>query len=118
MTFYHIRYNIYPLQGAPVEKEEWLTFPAKHNEQQLKRLLIDKNGAKVSIILHQVIGEEQYRNMVADASRLLKEQAQIDKHNLDEWSLAASSQMLNWLNDEAAENDDRYRNVDKPPPLL
>ncbi len=118
MTFYHIRYNVYPSQGPPVAKEEWLAFSRTHNEQQLKRLLVDKNGAKVSIILHQVIAEEQYHNMVVDASRVLKVQAQIDKSNLDEWRLAAPSQMLKRLNDEAAEGDNRYRNTDKPSPLL
>ena len=118
MTFYHIRYNVYLSQGPPVEKEEWLAFSRKHNEQQLKRLLVDKNGAKVSIILHQVIAEEQYHNMAVDASRLLKEQVQLDKSNLDEWRLAAPSQMLKRLNDEAAEGDNRYRNTVKPSPLL
>jgi hypothetical protein len=65
MTYYHIRYNIYPLQTAPVEKEEWLAFETTHNEQQLKRLLIDKYGVNVSIILHQVIAEEKYLDRAA-----------------------------------------------------
>lgn len=118
MTFYHIRYNIYPSHGAPAEKEEWLCFSTKHNEQQLKRLLIGIYGTNVSIILHQVIGEEQYHDRVTAISRLWTEQVRIDISNLNEWRLAAPVRMLKQLNDEAAESDGRYRNTIKPLPLL
>jgi hypothetical protein len=48
----------------------------------------------------------------------LKRQAQMDIKNLNKWRLAAPLQMLKKLNNEAADNDYRYRNVDKPFPLL
>jgi hypothetical protein len=118
MTCYHIRYNIYPLHGAPVEKEEWLSFKTKCDEQQVKRFLIDKCGLNVSIILHQVIGEEQYRDKTGDPLVLLKNKERIDVKNLHEWRLAIPFNILKKLNDDAAETDDRYRNIDKPPPLL
>lgn len=47
-----------------------------------------------------------------------KRQVQTDINNLNKWRLEAPSQMLKKLNDEAAESDDRYRNIDKPFPLL
>jgi hypothetical protein len=74
MIYYHIRYNIYPVLLAPIEKEEWLSFDAKRDEQQVKRLLSEKCGLDVSIILHQVIGEEQYRDRSTDAIELWKKQ--------------------------------------------
>jgi hypothetical protein len=85
MICYHIRYNIYPLHGAPIEKEEWLSFSTKRDEQQMKRFLSDKCGMKVSIILHQVIGEEQYQDRAADAILLLKNKERVDISNLNEW---------------------------------
>ena len=118
MTFYHIRYNIYPEQGGPVEKEDWLALTTNHNEQQLKRLLINSSGTKVSIILHHVICEEEYRNNYARASHTLEEQTKIDETNLNEWRLDSPAQILNQLNDEAIESDHRYRNISKPDPLL
>ena len=118
MVCYHIRYNIYPLHAAPVEKEEWLTFNTKHNEQQLKRLLIDKYGLNVSIILHQVIGEEQYLDRAAETILVRKNKDQVDFNNLKEWRIAVPENIRKKLNDDAAETDNRYRNIDQPPPLL
>lgn len=118
MTCYHIRYNIYSQHGAPVEKEEWLSFNTKRNEEQVKRFLIDKCGSDVSIILHQVIAEEQYRERAPNAILLLKTQERIDISNLNEWRLAIPFNMLRKLNEDAADNDVRYRNIDKPQPLL
>ena len=118
MISYHIRYNIYPLHAAPEEKEEWLTFNTKHNEQQLKRLLIDKCGLDVSIILHQVIGEQQYRDRAAEIILVRKNKERIDIHNLKEWRIATPANIRKKLNDDEAETDNRYRNIDHPPPLL
>lgn len=116
MTCYHIRYNIYPVHGAPVEKEEWLSFETKCNEQQVKRLLIDKCGLDVSIILYQVIGEQQYRDNAALV--LLRDKERIEINNVNEWRLAIPFNMLKKLNADAADTNDRYRNVDEPHPLL
>ena len=118
MISYHIRYNIYPLHAAPVEKEEWLTFNTKHNEQQLKRLLIDKWGLDVSIILHQVIGDEQYRDRAAETILVRQHKERVDVHNLSEWHIALPASVRKKLNDDAAETNSRYRNIDQPPPLL
>jgi hypothetical protein len=118
MVCYHIRYNIYPLHSAPVEKEEWLTFYTKHNEQQLKRLLIDKFGLNVSIILHQVIGEEQYLDRAAESILLRKNKDGIDLQNLKEWRTAIPANIRKKLNSDAVETDNRYRNINQPPPLL
>ena len=51
-------------------------------------------------------------------SPFLKKQLQLDKNNLNRWHLEAPSLMLKKLNDEAADDDNRYRNIDKPLPLL
>ena len=51
-------------------------------------------------------------------SPFFKTQLQIDKNNLNRWRLEAPSQMLKKLNEEAADDDNRYRNIDKPLPLL
>jgi hypothetical protein len=51
-------------------------------------------------------------------SRFLKMKVQIDITNLNRWRRAAPSRMLKKLNDEAAESDWRYRNIDRPFPLL
>jgi hypothetical protein len=118
MVCYHIRYNIYPLSSAPIEKEEWLTFNTKHDEQQLKRLLIDKYGLNVSIILHQVIAEEQYHDRAADAILLRKNKDDVDIQNLKDWRIAMPENIRRKLNDDADETDNRYRNIDQPPPLL
>ena len=118
MVCYHIRYNIYPLNAAPVEKEEWLTFNTKHNEQQLKRLLIDKWGLDVSIILHQVIAKEQYLDRAAESILVRKKKDLKDIQNLKEWRIAMPANIRKKLNNDAAETDTRYRNIDQPPPLL
>jgi hypothetical protein len=118
MIFYHIRYNTYPSNAAPVEKDEWLAFSTPHNEQQLKRLLIDRSRTDISIILHRLVCEQEYNDRVADASRLLKEQAEVDLNNLNEWNLDLPTRVRKTLNDQDAESDNRFRNIDKPPPLL
>jgi hypothetical protein len=118
MICYHIRYNIYPLNGAPVEKEEWLSFDSKRDEGQVKRFLIDKCGLDVSIILHQVIGEEQYHDRCHDPILPVDNQERIDTSNLNDWRIAIPFNMLRKLNEDADENNIRYRNIDKPPPLL
>ena len=51
-------------------------------------------------------------------SRFVKTNIQIKINNLKEWRLAAPQQMLQQLNNEAALSDERYRNIDKPFPLL
>ena len=51
-------------------------------------------------------------------SPFLKRQVQIDKSNLNRWRIEAPSLMLKKLNEEAADDDHRYRNIDKPLPLL
>ena len=51
-------------------------------------------------------------------SPFLKKQLQLDKSNLNRWHLEAPSLMLKKLNEEAADDDNRYRNIDKPLPLL
>jgi hypothetical protein len=118
MICYHVRYNVYPLSAAPVEKEEWLTFNTTHNEQQLKRLLIDKCGLNVSIILHQVIAEEQYLGRAAETILVRKNKDLVDVQNLKEWQIAMPAHIRKKLNDDASEIDNRYRNIDQPPPLL
>ncbi len=60
MTYYHIRYNIYPPPGFAVEKEEWIKLAKKYNEQQVKRLLIDKYKSEVSIITCSYISREEF----------------------------------------------------------
>jgi hypothetical protein len=51
-------------------------------------------------------------------SNFLKIQTQVDLNNLAKWRLAMPNQTLKKLNDEAAQSDHRYRNIDKPFPLL
>ena len=51
-------------------------------------------------------------------SRFVKANIQIRINNLKEWRLAAPQQMIKQLNNEAAVSDERYRNIDKPFPLL
>lgn len=117
MVSYHIRYNIYPVHAAPVEKEEWLTFNTRQNDQELKRFLIDRCGLDVCIIMHQVVREEQIDHA---AATLLERQNKnrIDLHNLKEWQIAKPANIRKKLNDDAAEIHNRYRNIDQPPPLL
>jgi hypothetical protein len=51
-------------------------------------------------------------------SRFFKMKVRIDLNNLNRWRRNAPSRMLKKLNDEAADSACRYRNVDKPSPLL
>jgi hypothetical protein len=117
MTYYHIRYNIFPALLAPIEKEEWLSFDAKQDEQQVKQLLREKCGLDVSIILHQLIGEEEYTEGSTDTMEHSKRSSN-DFNNLNEWHLAIPGEILIKLNKEENENNERFRNIHKPEPLL
>jgi hypothetical protein len=55
---------------------------------------------------------------VTGISQFLRAQIKTNINNLKEWRLAAPQQMIKQLNNEAAVSDERYRNIDKPFPLL
>jgi hypothetical protein len=118
MKFYHVRYTVYHPPEPPVEKEEWLALSADHNEQQLKRLLISSGEPMVSIISRSVIAEEEYQQRVAHESRGAADQDRLDAAHLKEWDEHTPDRMQSHLNDQADSDTDRYRNIDKPPPLL
>lgn len=65
MVHYHIRYNIYPPPGAPIEKEEWLELQEKLDDQHMTRFLEDKHQSKVTLILSHPISLEEYRLGIA-----------------------------------------------------
>lgn len=60
MFYYHLRYNIYPAPGFPVEKEEWMAFPDHLDETAVNKFLQQKYHTTISIILGSVIDEEEY----------------------------------------------------------
>jgi hypothetical protein len=118
LTYYHLRYNIYPPPGFPIEKEEWLCLPKKHNEQEIKRKLISRHDTKVTLICFTAVCKEDYESRIAKTSSRLSGNAESTDKNLAEWRLDRSARMLKKLNDDSDTNDERYRNIGKPPPLL
>jgi hypothetical protein len=118
MNYYHLRYNIYPPPGFPVEKEEWVDLSKKHNEQQVKQLLISRHQVKVSLILSASVGKEEYESKSSQSPIELSNRLQVSMKNEKEWHLAEPANMLKKLNDDSALIDKRYRNICKPTPLL
>jgi hypothetical protein len=118
MTYYHLRYNIYPPPGFPVEKEEWVSVSRKHNEQQIKRLLNFRYRTKVTLILSAVICKEEYESKISQPASDSRETPDFRPENVRDWALDRGARMIKKLNDDAYLNDERYRNVTKPPPLL
>jgi len=60
MPYYHIRYNIYENQGAPVEKEVWTMFETPTDDFELRRHFEDKHQSQTSIIMSKVINLEEF----------------------------------------------------------
>ncbi|HUQ66573.1 MAG TPA: hypothetical protein VM101_10475 [Flavitalea sp.] len=67
MEYYHLRYNIYPDPGFPVEKESWISISSEFNEQQVKLLLITQHQLNVSLIVCSNICKEEYDVSMAKA---------------------------------------------------
>lgn len=61
MVYYHLRYNIYPAPGAPIEKEEWLELPERLDDQLMTKLLHAKHQTIVTLILSALICGEEYQ---------------------------------------------------------
>jgi hypothetical protein len=60
MVYYHLRYNIYPSPGFPVEKEEWTVFPIHLDETAVNKILQEKYHTSISVIVCSVICQEEY----------------------------------------------------------
>jgi hypothetical protein len=60
MTYYHVRYNIYPPPGFPIEKEEWLTLSKRYDEQEMKRLLATRHQTNITLITSTPISKLEY----------------------------------------------------------
>lgn len=118
MIYYHLRYNIYPAPGFPVEKEDWLILTKQHNEQQVKRLLIAKHQTSVTIIVCSSICKEEYELKTFASANALSRKLQSSIKNIKNWKLAQPFNILKKLRDESAAMDLRYRNIREPFPLL
>lgn len=60
MIYYHLRYNIYPPPGAPVEKEDWVAFADQVDDQHMTSMLQAKHQTIVTLIVSSIICEEEY----------------------------------------------------------
>ena len=60
MHYQYVRFNIYPLQDAPDEKELWLELDSHYNDAALKDFLGGKYAADVTLIKSVVITANQY----------------------------------------------------------
>src|SRR5215212_4509808 len=118
MTYYHLRYNIYPDPGFPVEKESWISLSSDFNEQQVKLLLITQHQSNVSMIVCSNICKEEYDSKVPSKPVVLNKQMQMDFNNIKEWRLSKPSYILKSLNNAADATEVRYRNISEPDPLL
>ena len=118
MIYYHIRYNIYPAPGFPVEKEDWLILTKPHNEQQVKRLLIAKHQTNISLIVCSSICKEEYDLKTFASKNALSRKLQVSIKNIKEWKLAQPFNTLKKLKTESDALDKRYRNISEPFPLL
>ena len=87
MYYYHLRYNIYPAPGLPVEKEDWLILNTHHNEQQLKRLLVDQHRAEVTLIVASSICKEEYDSKKQPSANALSRKLQVSFKNISEWNI-------------------------------
>ena len=94
MNYYHLRYNIYPAPGAPVEKEDWLILNTHHNEQQLKRLLVDQHQADVTLIVASSICKEEYDSKMLPSANALKRKLQVSFNNISEWNITHNTKSI------------------------
>lgn len=60
MFYYHLRYNIYPLPGFPVEKEEWVGQLTHYNEIAMARILQKKYCTPISFIHFSAVTREAF----------------------------------------------------------
>jgi hypothetical protein len=60
MHYYQVKFNVYPPNTPPQEKEERLQLPDHHDDQEMKLYLSVRHGAPVSIIHSTILEEEQY----------------------------------------------------------
>jgi hypothetical protein len=118
MVYYHLRYNIYPPPGFPVEKEDWICFTDKHNEQEMKIMLMEKEQHNVSIIVSAVICKEEYELKSPRSPELLSRNWQLSLRDFKNWKLSGPANMHKTLKDAETLNDFRYRNILQPAPLL
>jgi hypothetical protein len=118
MAYYHLRYNIYPDPGFPVEKESWITLSSHFNEQQVKLLLITQHQSNVSIITCIKICKEEYDSKVSRETVLMNKKLEVDFNKINEWRLSRPSNTLKNLNHAAEADEIRYRNISAPDPLL
>lgn len=116
--YYHLRYNIYPAPGFPVEKEEWMAVTRKYNEQQLKQLLVARYETNVTLILLASVCREEYDFNSSRTLTMASNRLQLSIDNVNDWRQAGPSNMLKKLNEDSELADDRYRNIDEPAPLL
>lgn len=117
MFYYHLRYNIYPNSGFPVEKEQWIELVDEHDETQMKELLTEKHHAAVTLILSSVVCQEEYVSKISQLE-MLPNNEQINTKRIKTWLKAEPQHTLKGLQETSALNDLRYRHVLEPAPLL
>lgn len=117
MVYYHLRYNIYPNPGFPVEKEQWIELLEEQDETQMKELLVAKHHAAVTLILSSVVCHEEYASKISQLE-LLPNIDQINTKRIKTWLKAEPGHTLKGLQETSALNDLKYRHVLEPAPLL
>jgi hypothetical protein len=117
MAYYHLRYNIYPAPGFPVEMEEWLQL-FEQNEQQIKRLLEPRHHCKVTIIHCSIVCQEEYEAKTLPMQGTLQRGVDLDFENIRKWKLAQPTNALKELNRVSAGLEEQYKYINRPAPLL
>jgi hypothetical protein len=117
MAYYHLRYNIYPAPGFPVEIEEWPEL-SEQNEQQIKRLLEHRHDCKVTIIHCSTVCQEEYDKKTLPMHATLQRGVDLGFENIRKWKLAQPTNTLKELNRVSDGLDERYKYIDRPAPLL
>ena len=60
MWYYYVRFNVYPPDQPPQEKEVWLKLESHHDDKEMKLVLQASHQSQVSIIQSNRITEEEY----------------------------------------------------------
>ena len=117
MAYYHLRYNIYPAPGFPVEIEKWLELPEQNN-QQIKQLLELEHHCKATLIHCSTVGREEYQGKTPELQKLLYQGVDLGFENIRKWELVQPINTLKQLNQTAAGLEETYKYVTRPAPLL